>query len=77
MCEYNCAYALYKTNQPDSAASWVEAARHTASEEATFKHSAEINELNSAIAANVGFVLCTCVGVGVLSVFITSLCCCG
>ena len=53
MCEYNCAYALYKSNQRELAASWIEAARGTASTEPNFRHSVQINDLHSAITANV------------------------
>ena len=54
MCEYNCAYALNKTNARDLAISWIDAARNTVSTEPNFRHAAEIDELYSAITTNVG-----------------------
>ncbi|KAL5269813.1 hypothetical protein ACHWQZ_G003324 [Mnemiopsis leidyi] len=52
MCEYNTAYALYKTNQRDLAASWIAAAQQTAANDPNFKYAAELNDLYSAISSN-------------------------
>ena len=55
MCEYNTAYALHKTNQRDLAASWIAAAQQTAAADPNFKHTAELNDLYSAISSNVRY----------------------